>query len=468
MGDIDQDNQFQPNQMHDDADINVALRSRAENKADHEDSRTCHTRSTEWTDEEKQRLIQLDREERLKGKGFMKRIKVRWDQELPSKKKTAQKLVDTARRFRIEASANGRSNQQEGVVATKKIQWTTEMKVHLIVMDPEEQQKGRGFLKRVKERWDTKYPEYKRVSMQQLRDNASRFKTEKEIINLILVKRRQEIEPAAESLSAELEETVNERNGPHDHQENGETINLERECEMEEETIRDEDKDLEMKFINQLQNLQQSSLEVLPPRNRLEKLKMTKSIEESVERILGKYLKEVDVILEITDVVYAMGKAIAEKIGIMKKDRQQKKKPGNGNRRERKLKAEMKQLCQKIARISNEMHRRKEKRKATKREKRNLVDLKKQMGGVTTTNAALPSYKEIWIDQLRYKKIKFEKMTERGKRIKDNAMFEKDQRNFYRMKNFKGNNRKWKNSLNFGEEYGRRRRLHQCYHGWIM
>ena len=53
------------------------------------------------------------------------------------------------------------------------------------------------------------------------------------------------------------------------------------------------------------------------------------------------------------------------------------------------------------------------------------------MGGVTTTNAALASYKEIWIDQLRYKKIKLEKMTERGKRIKDDAMFEKDQRNFY-------------------------------------
>ena len=209
MGDIDQDNQFQPNQMHDDADINVALCSRAENKADHEDSRTCHTRSTEWTDEEKQRLIQLDREERLKRKGFMKRIKVRWDQEFPSKKKTAQNLVDNA--FRLEASANGRSDQQEGVVATKKIQWTTDMKVHLIVMDQEERRKGRGFIKRVKERWDTKYPEYKRVSMQQLRDNASRFKMEKEIINLILVRRRRhEIEPEAESLSAELEETVNE------------------------------------------------------------------------------------------------------------------------------------------------------------------------------------------------------------------------------------------------------------------
>ena len=53
------------------------------------------------------------------------------------------------------------------------------------------------------------------------------------------------------------------------------------------------------------------------------------------------------------------------------------------------------------------------------------------MGGVTITNAALASYKEIWIDQLQFKKIKFEKMTERGKRIKDNTMFEKGQRNFY-------------------------------------
>ena len=81
--------------MHDDADINVALRGRAENKADHEDSRTCHTRSTEWTDEEKQRLMQLDGEERLKEKGFMKRIKIRWDQEFPSKKKTASLLFSS-------------------------------------------------------------------------------------------------------------------------------------------------------------------------------------------------------------------------------------------------------------------------------------------------------------------------------------------------------------------------------------
>ena len=118
------------------------------------------------------------------------------------------------------------------------------------------------------------------------------------------------------------------------------------------------------------------------------------SIEESAERILGKYLKDVDEIPEITDVVYAVGKAIAEKIGITKKDRQQKKKPGNGNRREHKLKAEMRQLCQKIARISNEMHRRKEKRKAMKREKRNLADLKKT-NGRSNNNKCSPCFPHV-------------------------------------------------------------------------
>ena len=70
----------------------------------------------------------------------MKRIKVRWDQEFPRKKKTAQNLVDNGRRFKLEASANGRSDQQDGVVATKKIQWTTDMKVQLTVIDQEEWQ----------------------------------------------------------------------------------------------------------------------------------------------------------------------------------------------------------------------------------------------------------------------------------------------------------------------------------------
>ena len=91
-------------------------------------------------------------------------------------------------------------------------------------------------------------------------------------------------------------------------------------------------------------------------------------IQESAERILGKYLEAVNE-NEITDIVYAMGNAIAEKMEIKKKKEPRRSRPGNGDRRERKMKAEMKQSRQKIARVSNELHKRKQKRKAIRKEK---------------------------------------------------------------------------------------------------
>ena len=41
----------------------------------------------------------------------------------------------------------------------KQLNWTNKMKIDVVIMDKEERAKGRGFLKRVKERWDQKYPE---------------------------------------------------------------------------------------------------------------------------------------------------------------------------------------------------------------------------------------------------------------------------------------------------------------------
>ena len=44
----------------------------------------------------------------------------------------------------------------------------------------------------------------------------------------------------------------------------------------------------------------------------------------------------------------------------------------------------------------------------------------------------LKEYEESWIDKLRYKKIKLQKVIERGRRIMDNANFERDQKNFFK------------------------------------
>ena len=58
-------------------------------------------------------------------------------------------------------------------------------------MYDEERRKGRGFMKRVKERWDEKYPEHRQANWQKLRDNATRFKRATEIMNLLILNIRQ-------------------------------------------------------------------------------------------------------------------------------------------------------------------------------------------------------------------------------------------------------------------------------------
>ena len=58
------------------------------------------------------------------------------------------------------------------------------MKMKLVKIDDEERSKGRGFMKRVKERWDLEFPD----------QNASPFQKQPEMRNLILMRNRIEID----------------------------------------------------------------------------------------------------------------------------------------------------------------------------------------------------------------------------------------------------------------------------------
>ena len=78
------------------------------------------------------------------------------------------------------------------------------------------------------------------------------------------------------------------------------------------------------------------------------------------------------------------------------------------------MKAEIKRLRQQEARTSNEIYRRTQKTKATAKEKGLMNELKKLIGGVDPTIRMLKKYKERWIDKLRYKKIKLQKLIQRG------------------------------------------------------
>ena len=68
--------QFQPNQPHDVADDTVA-QTGSENRASHNSDDILHIMNNrEWIEEQKGKLVEIDRQERRRGKNFMKRVKL--------------------------------------------------------------------------------------------------------------------------------------------------------------------------------------------------------------------------------------------------------------------------------------------------------------------------------------------------------------------------------------------------------
>ena len=196
----------------------------------------------------------------------------------------------------------------------KNIEWSTEMKIRLIQINEEERKKGRGFMKKVKERWDAE-SECGTTSMQKLRDNTARFKKELEIKDLILLRKRQEIDRQENELENEIELVAA-----------SESTNNEERAQKASDNINEEDKELEQLFIKQLKSLKCSTMFEIEPREKLSKLKMPTELQESADRILDQHMHDVDTIPEITDKVYAMGRAVERKKGIAQKEKNNKSK----------------------------------------------------------------------------------------------------------------------------------------------
>ena len=157
-------NQFQPNQPHDVADDTV-VQIGAENIVNHDNDDIVHIMNNhELAEGQKRKLAEIDRREIRRGKNFMKRVKARRDREYPASRRTVQNLIDNTRRFKkegwgrpaeLENRDKTKVQQQTEVIGEKKrksIKWTTEMKIVLVMLDEDEHAKGRGFMKRVKDR----------------------------------------------------------------------------------------------------------------------------------------------------------------------------------------------------------------------------------------------------------------------------------------------------------------------------
>ena len=326
---------------------------------------------------------------------------------------------------------------------TTQIDWTSEMKVDLIIMDEEERANGRGFMKRVKARWDKKYPEFKDASWQKLRDNAARFKKESEIMNLILVRNREEqvseMEEPPEQLCDDDQQPENEQPDTNDQtsldahieeQEREEIHHIENALPE----LTEDERELETCFVTQLTSLNHSSMIQIVPREKLPKVKVENHLMDNANKVLSLYLTGTETIPEISDIVYAMGRTIGEKLGKLRdgsKENRRRTKPNEGNRTERKLKKEIKELRQRITKASNELHRRKIRRKATNKEKSIAKELRDLMQKEATSQNLLNA-KEEWLDKLRYKKIKLLKYQEKQRRKMDNALFQRDQKVFFR------------------------------------
>ena len=71
-----------------------------------------------------------------------------------------------------------------------------------------------------------------------------------------------------------------------------------------------------------------------------------------------------------------------------------------------------------VAWLSKEIHRRKSKRKLTKKEKRILERLQSKVSNKLIKNEDLLKMKEIWLEELRYRKTKLGKMRMRHEKTK--------------------------------------------------
>ena len=76
------------------------------------------------------------------------------------------------------------------------------------------------------------------------------------------------------------------------------------------EELSEKDKQLERYFQSELENLNHSTLLHMEPKEKLPKVTMSDEIQERANNIFRLYLPSADAIPEITDIVYAMGKAI--------------------------------------------------------------------------------------------------------------------------------------------------------------
>ena len=216
------------------------------------------------------------------------------------------------------------------------------MNINLLRIGDQERSKGRGFMKRMKEGWDSIYDD-KPVSAQCLRDNAARIRKDKALMNLIEVRDGRDLEideiernedgngtterdlTTKNSEGEAFEVTEQNINNDRDNNENEQNNAEQREDEADNEDIRE----IRIRFMENLERFMQTTKENIEERERLMKLKeRIKRMElENVNEVLEQHLNNTDDICKIVDAVYAMGRTIEERLGLKRQKKEKRREP---------------------------------------------------------------------------------------------------------------------------------------------
>ena len=198
----------------------------------------------------------------------------------------------------------------------------------------------------------------------------------------------------------------------------------------------DETKSMRLRFMEILHALTPTTKVSIEKRERLIKIKKEISKAEFIRAntILEKCLHGDDDICKVMDMVYAMAITIEERNGLKCKRKKTDEWKGNEtkNRRIRKSEEKIKGLRQILAWTWNEIHRRENKRKAIRKEKRILQRLRNLQEQKLLKDENLIHLKKTTLDELRYRITKLKHVRIRDARIRNNRLFEQDQGKFYR------------------------------------
>jgi hypothetical protein len=430
-----------------------------------------------WNEQMRLTLLKLhneDKEMNSNSKGCMRRLKEKWDAEMPEFQNIPKEiLTKNARRFaqepnfdvRDEDETEHQSKNQSG----RKMNWTKEWKERLVqLMNKVREIKPKSMMTELKVEWDKAFPSHHYISRQALWGSGKNFIKEG-IQGSVNFEDQQEL-PQNENVSLQDNQNCESDENQETAQPNGQSgivttnnqadgIQTESEQRVQQEDLRAPEQITEPnETLSMVEKLPSYWVEIFKtqlekhwnwgtaadelPRKPLKKNIMTAQEAIKMNKIVQKYaVPKVETMLNISNVLYAVGMTLAEikstdevKLSNRCPKRSKRNQKEDRNRTLRRMDKFIEDKKRIASWAECEIHRRRLARKATEKEKRILRELsiaaKVSLNAITISK--LRELKLDCIDEIRMMRVKREAKVKTIKKRKNNREFEENEKIFYR------------------------------------